>query len=131
VPVSALALAARAAKKAAKAKGPEPEDPPPPPGTWRKVDTQPFWLAQATDGVGHHDGVREYDVVVKMADFGELFFPGGEARFTQVQGGDERVHRLPAVWQTDGGLRFRISVCPEGAMGRVIIVAGLETRPPM
>ena len=100
---------------------------PPAPAAWRQVKTRPFWCAQAVDGLGHRDGSCEYTVKIPMADFGTLFFPGGQARFT-ANGGDT-VHDLPTVWRTDGALVFRFQVHPEVAMGRVILVGGLETRP--
>ena len=66
-------------------------------------------------------------VSIPMADFGALFFPGGQARFTQ-NGGDA-IHDLPTAWYTDGELQFFFTVHPHVAMGRVILVGGLETRP--
>lgn len=136
--------AERAAKRAAKDKakkvaaaeqplvdeaGGEPAGEPPAPAAWRQVKTRPFWCAQAVDGRGHRDGSCEYTVKIPMADFGTLFFPGGQARFTENGGGGDIVHDLPTVWRTDGALVFRIQVHPEVAMGRVILVGGLETRP--
>jgi len=90
-----------------------------------------FWLARATDGKGHHDGTREYDVDVPIEDLGPLFFPSGEARFTEVNGGDGKIYTLPAAPPPPGGaIRFHLAVCAEGAMGKYILPGGLEVRPP-
>ena len=115
--------AARALVRQLKHKQPEP-----PKTEWRRVPTA-FWLARATDGKGHHDGAREYDVDVPIEDLGPLFFPSGEARFTEVHGGDGKIYTLPAAAPPAGeGVRFRLAVCAEGAMGKYILAAGLEVR---
>lgn len=124
--------AERAAKKLAKelAKKPPPVAAPPSDVfEWRKVDGPLFWLAKATDGVGHHDGDCEYIVQVKLEDFGDLFVPGAEARWTGVNGGDpKRIYRLPDAIPAGKAASFRLRVHPSAAMGRLVIVDGLEVR---
>ena len=106
-----------------------PEPPEPPEPQWREIDKD-FWLAYAVDGKGHHDGACEYDVTVPRTDFGDSFLAGGEARWTDVNGGyPETIYRLPDVEPpASGGVRFRLRVCPEGMTGRVAMVGGLQVR---
>ena len=47
---------------------------------WQDVDGD--WIANADDGKGYHDGDGKYTVHVRVADFGQKYLPGGEARFT-------------------------------------------------
>lgn len=86
-------------------------------------------MAFATDGKGHHDGSCEYEVDVPLADFGDLYVAGGEARWTEVNGGNPAtVHKLPAAPAADTSLRFKLKVHPDGATGRRKLVGGLEVR---
>ena len=112
----------------------QPEDPDEPDDKddgWRKVDTQLFWIGEAVDGIGHHDGACEYKVDVPIEDFGDkFFFAGGQARWTEVNGGDPaKTYRLPLVQPAAGGnVSFRVPVRPQGACGLVCMLAGLEVR---
>ena len=127
--VCARLAAARKAKQLAKLLAAAPPDPIDS-TEWCRVENDIFF-AFAADGIGHHDGEREYIVDVPPEEFGGRFIPGGQARWTDVNGGptDPIIHALPSQLPPPGGVvRFRLRVCPEGAMGRLVIVGGLEVR---
>ena len=94
---------------------------------WIPVDG--LWDAAPLEGRGHRDGPhygRKYRVIVPRADFGEFLFLGGQARFTQVEGGDARIFDLPA--QIDRGVSFEFDIHPEALGGTMICVQGLKVR---
>jgi hypothetical protein len=66
-------------------------------------------------------------VLVPREDFGELLFPGGAARFTEVEGGDARIFELPAQVPEEV-LSFDFEIHPAAIGGSCIYVAGLEVR---
>ena len=93
------------------------------------IPVEGFWAAQALEGRGHQDGPhygRKYRVVVECADFGELLFPGGQARFTEIAGGDARIFTLPA--QIGEALQFDFEIDADAIGGSRICVQGLEVR---
>jgi len=88
-----------------------------------------MWAAWALQGRGHRDGPefgRTYRVVVERAEFGELLFPGGQVRFTEIAGGDARIFTLPA--QIGEALQFDFEIGADAIGGSRICVQGLEVR---
>lgn len=59
-------------------------------------------------------------------DFGEYLVAGGQARFTEIDGGDRTIFTLPST--VDAGLAFEITIGAHAIGGEMIIVAGLQVR---
>ena len=119
-------MAERAAKRAAKARKKEVAEKLAA-NDWIPMDGT--WAARALEGRGHRDGPhfgRKYRVLVPREDFGELLFPGGAARFTEVEGGDARIFELPA--QIGAVLAFEFDIHAAAIGGSCIHVGGLEVR---
>ena len=74
--------------------------------------------------VGHR-----YRVFVPHADFGGLLFPGGQARFTEIHGGDGSIFDLPShIDPFLGAVQFEFEIGPDAIGGLSIAVDGLEVR---
>ena len=94
---------------------------------WIPIDGA--WAGKATVGRGHQEGPhfgRQYYVIVPREDFRENYFLGGQARFTEVSGGDERIHNLPE--EESAGFGFKIEIDLGAVGGQMICVSGLEVR---
>lgn len=100
----------------------------PNPDGW--LDVGGMWFAIAADGVGHHDGTREYAVHIFPAEFGHKYYVGGEIRFTHWLGATRNmIFVLPDVAPSGlDRLRVSVKVCEEGANGRLVLVGGLQVR---
>ena len=93
------------------------------------IPVEGWWAAQALEGRGHQEGPhygRRYRVIVERADFGELLFPGGQARFTEITGGDARIFNLPM--QIGATISFDFEIDAHALGGMCISVRGLEVR---
>ena len=90
-----------------------------------------MWVAKAIEGRGHRDGPhygRKYRVIVERADFGDYYFPGGQAGFTGVEGPFPTISSLP-VQDEPAPISFApIEIHPNAVGGMVILVDGLEVR---
>ena len=64
--------------------------------------------------------------MVPSEDFGEYLVAGGQARFTEIDGGDRTIINLPL--QVDAGVTFEIEIGSHAIGGQMIIVAGLQVR---
>jgi len=88
------------------------------------IPIEGWWAAQALEGRGHQDGPhygRKYRVIVERADFGELLFPGGQARFTEITGGDARIFNLPMQIGATISFDFEIDgIAMEFLFGRTV-----------
>ena len=94
---------------------------------WQDVDGD--WIANADDGKGYHDGDGKYTVHVRVADFGQKYLPGGEARFTDVTGGHAEIFKLPLqIPPADSFIRFNIKIEPLACQGKWCVASGLQVR---
>ena len=67
-------------------------------------------------------------MLLPQADFGEFLFPGGQARFTEIDGGDARIFSLPMQIGEEAQLEFKFEIDADAIGGDGILVEGLEVR---
>lgn len=70
---------------------------------------------------------RSYRVVVPNDDFGDYLIPGGQARFTAVEGGYGNIFNLPLQF-SPLGVEFEFTIHPNASGGMMIAVDGLQVR---
>ena len=69
---------------------------------------------------------HRYRGIVPRADFGEHVYPGGQIRFTEIEGGDARIFTFPA--EVFEALSFEFEIHADALGGMMICAEGLEVR---
>ena len=97
------------------------------------IPIEGMWMAHALNGRGHVEGphrCRRYRALVPCADLGAHLYQGGQARFMEVAGGDERIYGLPTSLDEARVLQFFLDIDDNAVGGQLIAVKGLEVRAP-
>ena len=97
------------------------------------IPIEGLWCARALNGRGHVEGphrCRRYRALVPCADLGAHLYQGGQARFMEVAGGDERIYGLPTSLDEARVLQFFLDIDDNAVGGQLIAVKGLEVRAP-